>query len=285
MDTEHYRKQIKGKDRLQIDGKTIWIPRPDGVSKQKKIPRPDIFDRIIATREPIDGIPPMHFRLFGPSGSGKSVLIDMYAEELGLDLYKMSGSEVRDSNDLVGMMFYTPQRNIEYDASPLYAAVMRGGLFCLDEMGKLPQDSLSVLASVLDDQRALKSHSGLPDLNVHPNFQFCATLQEDEEKSGAVGEFLRSRTDPALYVGHPSPPLLESMLRARLSVAADVWFRVFMKHFAVGISARRAFNLLSYAHRLCTLAKNSKPTQTEVLGYLKMAAENVRIDHEGEEVI
>ena len=81
--------------------------------------------------------------LFGPAGTGKNVLCQQVAEELGLKFY--FASSVQDRFDLIG---YSDAMG-KYVSTEFYNAFTKGGLFMLDEMDNSCEDALITLNSAL----------------------------------------------------------------------------------------------------------------------------------------
>jgi MoxR-like ATPase len=195
------------------------------------------------------------------------------------DLYIINGHQELGPEDIACSATMTSSQTIEYVASPLFAAMLRGGICFFDEIGKAPTSALDPLASALDDRRTLTSVLAGIHLKAQDDFLFCAALNEDEEEALGLPEFIDERTRPAIRVGHPPPEVMDRILRAHLKTAADKWFEVFLKHFNKGLSPRGAITLLSYAYRLSLLAGNPKPGERQIRDYLKRARDEVKVDH------
>ena len=81
--------------------------------------------------------------LYGAAGTGKNVLCQQVAEELGLKFY--FASSVQDRFDLIG---YSDSMG-KYVSTEFYNAFTQGGLFMLDEMDNSCEDALITLNSAL----------------------------------------------------------------------------------------------------------------------------------------
>lgn len=85
----------------------------------------------------------MSVYLYGAAGTGKNVLCQQVAEELGLKFY--FANSVQDRFDLLGY----GDANGRYVETEFYKAFTQGGLFMLDEMDNSCEDSLITLNAAL----------------------------------------------------------------------------------------------------------------------------------------
>jgi MoxR-like ATPase len=265
-------------DRVELEGKMVWVPRPAEIPTFTLVEREDLQNRSLAAWWKMDDLPPLNFRLYGPPGSGKNAMVYRLAQLLKKDLYIITGHQELGPEDIACSATMTARRTIEYVASPLFAALWRGGICFFDEIGKAPTSALDPLASVLDDRRTLTSVLAGIHLQAHPDFLFCAALNQNEEEGLGLPGFIDERTRPAIQVGYPSLQTVELILRAHVPMASDVWFRIFLQQFPEELSPRGAIVLLSYAFRLSQLEENQRPTRHQIKGYLKQAAESVAVD-------
>lgn len=81
--------------------------------------------------------------LYGPAGTGKNVICQQIAEELGLKFY--FANSVQDRFDLLG---YSDAVG-KYVSTEFYTAFTQGGLFMLDEMDNSCEDALITLNAAL----------------------------------------------------------------------------------------------------------------------------------------
>jgi MoxR-like ATPase len=92
--------------------------------------------------------------LTGPTGCGKTRLIEHMAESLGRPLYTISCHDDLTSSDLVGR-FLVHGGDVEWIDGPLTRAVREGALCYLDEVIEARRDTLAVLHSLTDYRRSL----------------------------------------------------------------------------------------------------------------------------------
>lgn len=162
---------------------------------------------------------PLPFRLEGPPGSGKNVLVYQLARELGRELYVQSGHEDLTPEDL--SLLVTPIAGppgllpLRLRASPLATALICGGLFLFDDIHRVPERALAALAPVLDGRHEL--YSAATGLWIHPldeeagrSFRFCCIAAGDG--AGSLPAFIEQRTAPVIRVAMPTAGEMEEML-------------------------------------------------------------------------
>jgi midasin (ATPase involved in ribosome maturation) len=219
----------------------------------------------------VDGLKPLGFRLFGPPGVGKNMIVYQLARMLNKDLYMVNGNAELSPEDIACSARIASTGEIEYVASPLFAAMLRGGIFFFDEIAKAPPAALNPLASVLDDRRTLSSGLASIRLEAHEEFRFCAALNEDEETTGRLPQFLEERLNPAIYVGIPSAETLKQILASVFPQADETWIDIYLAAFwKEDISPREAVTHLQFARALAARG-NSPDTERKIREYLRKA--------------
>ena len=258
---------------VELEGKPIWVPRPDRIPEFTFIEREDLVTKAMAAWVSIDGIGPLHFRLWGPPGCGKNCLVYHLARTMGRDLYIINGHQELGPEDIACSATMTSDQKVVYVGSPLLAAALFGGIAYFDELGKAPTSALDPLASLLDDRRTLTSVLAGLHIKAHREFLFCAALNDDEERGLGLPRYIDERTRPSIYVGPPSPPVMEQILRRHLPTNADRWLGTFKASCQDSISPREALKHLGFAYRLSLMDGNRNPTASEMEEYIEKAHE------------
>lgn len=266
-------KESKNFESIEIEGKTILVPDPEKVPAFRFAGRQAIIGKALAAWMEIGGLGPLNCRLFGPPGTGKNAIVYELARLLKKDLYIISGHDELGPEDIACSATMTSRNTIEYVASPLFAAMLRGGIFFFDEIGKAPARALSPLASVLDERRALTSVLAGIHLKASEGFLFCAALNEDEEEGIGLPGFLDERTRPSIYVGYPSAAEMEEILNSRIPANQSLWVRVFVDMFkGTELSTRNAITIVEFAYRMYRRDRgNSRPGEGKIRKYLASA--------------
>jgi len=97
------------------------------------------------------GLPVM---LKGPTGCGKTRLVEYIADRVGVPLYTVSCHEDMTASDLVGRYVLTGGETDWIDG-PLTRAVREGGICYLDEIVEARQDATVAIHSLADHRREL----------------------------------------------------------------------------------------------------------------------------------
>lgn len=105
-----------------------------------------VFQAAFAARRPL--------LLTGPTGCGKTRLVEHMAEQLERPLFTVSCHDDLTASDLVGR-FLVHGGDVEWIDGPLTRAVRAGALCYLDEVIEARRDTLAVLHSLTDHRRSL----------------------------------------------------------------------------------------------------------------------------------
>ena len=231
----------------------VLLPEPDYVPVREFVGREELIAQCMAAWLDLDGQGPLHFRLVGPPGVGKNELVYHLAREVEKKpLYIMHGHEELTPEDIACTARITKDHGVEYVGSPLLAAMVRGGICFFDEIGKVPSRSLSLLASVLDGRRTITSVLAGFTERAHPDFRFCAAMNDADAATYGLPGYIDERLRPAFKLSYPPIDEVMEIVGHGVSRATRVLLDRFRRLVAdrEDLSPREALTLMGYAARL-----------------------------------
>lgn len=141
---------------------------------------------------------------------------------------------------------------IAYHASPLVTAMIRGGICILDEGNRMNEKSWASLAPLLDHRRYVESIVAGITIQAHKDFRCAVTMNEDES-TFEIPDYILSRLQPTLTLGHPSREDELYILKYHLPFADDqmlsltVDFLQEAHSLNLDFSTRDGINILRFA--------------------------------------
>jgi nitric oxide reductase NorQ protein len=190
-------------ERFRITAAPRYIPQGDEVS---------IFAAAHRARIPLI--------LKGPTGCGKTRLIEHMAHVLDLPLVTVSCHEDLTAADLIGRFLFKNDQTVWQDG-PLTLAVRHGGICYLDEIVEARKDTTVAIHSLTDDRRTLyidktgevlrASNSFMVVLSYNPGYQ---SIVKDLKHS-------TKQRFASLDLGHPDLDTETAIIAAEAGVDTD----------------------------------------------------------------
>jgi nitric oxide reductase NorQ protein len=161
------------------------------------------------------GLPVM---LKGPTGCGKTRLVEFIADRVGVPLWTVSCHEDMTASDLLGRYVLTGGET-EWVDGPLTRAVRAGGICYLDEIVEARQDATVAIHSLADHRRELNvERLGGERLKAEPGFQLVVSYNPGYQ---SVLKDLKASTRQrmvSIELDFPAPELELEILRAEAGV-------------------------------------------------------------------
>jgi cobaltochelatase CobS len=110
----------------------------------------------------------------GPTGSGKSSLIEQYCARIGKPVYRVACHVKTDFQEFMGQLVIKEDGSTAFIDGPLLRAMKEGAVFLADELNFLAPGVIGALNTVLDGGPLLVPQTG-ETVHPHPAFRFAAT--------------------------------------------------------------------------------------------------------------
>ena len=205
-------------ERITIDGISLSLSHPVELPLTW-IGQEEILQQLLAAWMVIDDRDiPFNPRLIGKPGVGKTTLAYAAAKKLGRDVYLFQATMDTRPEDLIITPVIGPDNRIQYAASSLVTAMIRGGALIIDEGNRMSEKSWASLAPLLDDRRYVESVITGLKIPAHRDFRVVVTMNEDAS-TFEVPEYIHSRLQPQIYIDFPEADEELLILRENLPFA------------------------------------------------------------------
>ncbi len=235
-----------------IDGITLHLGTPDA-SEGEWIGQREVLKQLLACWLVVDKRDlPLTPRLVGTPGIGKTTLAISGARQRGQDLYIYQCTADTRPEDLLVTPVLAESGKIAYHASPMVTAMLTGGVCILDEGNRMNEKSWASLAPLLDHRRYVESIVAGITIAAHPDFRCAVTMNEDES-TFEIPDYIMSRLQPTLTLGHPAREDELAILKYHLPFADDQMLNLTVDFLQeshslnLDFSTRDGINILRFA--------------------------------------
>jgi len=239
-------------DSIEIDGVRLYLSQPD-TSEGEWIGQREILQQLLACWLVVDAKDlPLSPRLVGSPGIGKTTLAISAGRVRQQHLHIYQCTADTRPEDLLVTPVLAESGHIKYHASPLVTAMVRGGICILDEGNRMNEKSWASLAPLLDHRRYVESIVAGITIHAHPDFR-CAVTMNDDESTFEIPDYILSRLQPTLTLGHPNRDDELSILRFHLPFAEAEMLNLTVSFLQqahalnLDFSTRDGINVLRYA--------------------------------------
>jgi MoxR-like ATPase len=157
---------------------------------------------------------PLNPRIVGAPGLGKTTLACATAQAMGQELYIFQCTMDTRPEDLIVTPVLGDEQKIQYRASAIVTAMLRGGIALLDEGNRMPERSWASLAPLMDDRRYVESAVTGVRFEAHPDFHLAITMNSDSSVYELPG-YIQSRLKPKIEVVNPPWEIQERIVRSK----------------------------------------------------------------------
>lgn len=237
---------------VDVDGIRLHLGHADATSGEW-IGQGEILKQLLACWLVVDEKDlPLTPRLLGAPGIGKTTLAIAGARVRRQELYIYQCTSDTRPEDLLVTPVLAESGRIQYQASPVVTAMLRGGVCVLDEGNRMNEKSWASLAPLLDHRRYVESIVAGITLHAHRDFR-CAVTMNDDDSTFEIPDYILSRLQPTLTLGYPERQDEMAILKYHLPFADDEMLNLTVEflqqahELKLDFSTRDGINILRYA--------------------------------------
>lgn len=263
---------------VEIEGIRIYLACPDSPPNVRWIGQQSVLDQVLAAWIVIHKEDsPLHPRLIGKPGVGKTTLACVAAMTMNLPLYIFQCTVDTRPEDILITPVIDKGGNIRYVASPLVSAMIRGGAIILDEGSRMSEKAWASLAPLLDGRRYIESIIAGLKIHAHPSFRLAVTTNDDAS-TFELPEYILSRLKPEIYVDFPDAEEERGILKENLPFAENDVIEYVVQFLQKAhlknaqYTVRDGINIARYALKRLSIQNKSKiVTQDEKESLIRQA--------------
>ena len=205
---------------VDIEGVTLHLAHPDDLPV-RWVGQEELMRQLLAAWMVLNAQDlPMHPRLLGKPGVGKTTLAYAAAKRMGRAVYILQATMDTRPEDLAVTPVIEGQGKLRYVASPLLTAMITGGIAILDEGNRMSEKSWASLAPLLDNRRYIESIVAGIKVKAHPDFRLVSTMNDDAS-TFELPEYIHSRLQPQIWIDFPERDEEYLILKENLPFAED----------------------------------------------------------------
>lgn len=159
--------------------------------------------------------------LKGPTGSGKSRLVEFMAHELGVELLTVSCHDETSAIDLLGRYIVQGAETVWQDG-PLTRAVRAGAIIYLDEIAEARPDTIVALHSLTDHRRTLYVDRHNETLVAPDSFMLVASFNPGYQKGWKELKPSTRQRFISLTMNYPQPSIEKEIVAAEAGVEKNI---------------------------------------------------------------
>lgn len=239
-------------EQIEVGGVSLHLSQPDD-SDGRWIGQEEVLKQLLACWIVVDDRDlPLAPRIVGTPGIGKTTLAIAGARQREQSLYIYQCTADTRPEDLLVTPVLGESGTIKYHASPLVTAMLRGGICLLDEGNRMNEKSWASLAPLLDHRRYAESIVAGITIHAHPDFR-CAVTMNDDESTFEIPDYILSRLQPTLTLGHPNRDDEMEILKYHLPFGDEEMLNLTVEFLQeshglkLDFSTRDGINVLRYA--------------------------------------